>query len=400
MTSSAEILIPQVEALQLIGESTVPLVQGDLRLSPLLQQPGTATATSDQPLLTLSIGAPGPGEQAAHTFPLFAHTVFGTHADQERWYSFQVAQPPAASAAADSSAPPSSSSFWVRLVLPSDVSLAGSPVQKQRDAFEDRLISVGLLRKGLPAASDEIAASLRESTGQANAALQQRADAHVGDVPYGRNAEYLDPSKATQSFAESAKEATDKAREWTSSASQTVGGWAESAGAFLGSKVADAQEALRENGYNLSLPGAGGAAGSRGSSRRSSGILGGGDDGQGGLPLPAGSAAAASNQKSAWQQTKEAASLVGSSIVTSASSLGSNLSEQASKVLGHESGSQAAVETAGNFGGAASNTGGIMADATVGTSTIAHGAYAVSGAVQNAQQPPSSASAGYYQHQS
>jgi len=142
------VLIPDVVATHVLGESTAELGKGDLSL--LLTEdvnvsaPTSPTKASGRtPVLTLSVG------KAA--FPLFKTTVFGTLADDMRVYVFT----PEIGGEVGG---------YVKITLPEGVQVVGSPFEKLQTKFEEVLIHHGLLKEGIEAVADEIGKSMRDDS--------------------------------------------------------------------------------------------------------------------------------------------------------------------------------------------------------------------------------------------
>lgn len=221
------VTIEACSAAQLVEKADIPLESGTLTL--LKDANGT---------LTLKL--------SSLAFPLSNRPVF-THSQSPLWYFFKT---------------PGAEGSFVRITLPPDVGIQGSPEEKLRDTFENALVEAGLLKTGVEAAGDEFGAGVKEDAQRLASYINSNVKSYVGSHP-----PTTDPAK----FSEGTHSIADQA----ASGSGAAAGYAATAsGAFanavigLGHRVVDAvnwatapvetpdpeakmQDDLAEAGYSL-----------------------------------------------------------------------------------------------------------------------------------------------------
>lgn len=366
-TTSALAVVPDVTVAQLIGSEPVPLAYGQLRLEEVSSSTSSSspTSTSDptstpatasaaataasEPILLVRVG-----EKVV--FPLYAHTIFGTHADEETWYTFDLPLPPVeSSASAPASSVPSSSSIeaagdsqsktWVRLVFPP---LSTPEVLSARDTFEDALIARSLLLSGVRAAGDELGSSATETGASLSSSLSQASQRHISTTSAdGAGEGAWKFSRTSHRTSEGVLKGSQALSGATQTAAEAMAGLATAAGGALGSAY-------------QSLAGSFGGGASASASA--------GTEGQ----QPPSDTRVMPNTRDALSDAFNGAS-------SGASSLYNTATTEAPRFVQHNAGEEAA-KLAKEVGQSASNAGGALVDVTLGTSTIYHGAQAARGA--------------------
>ncbi|PWN18604.1 hypothetical protein BCV69DRAFT_284911 [Microstroma glucosiphilum] len=362
-TTSALAIVPDVTVAQLIGSEPVPLAYGQLRLEEVSSSSSSSTSTSTLDPTSTPVTASAAATSASEpillvrvgekvVFPLYAHTIFGTHADEETWYTFDLPLPPVeSSASAPSSSVPSSSTepagdaqskTWVRLVLPP---LSTPEVLSARDTFEDALIARSLLLSGVRAAGDELGSSATETGTSLSSSLSQASQSHISTTSAdGAGEGAWKFSRASHRTSESVLRGSQALSGATQTAAEAMAGLATAAGGALGSAY-------------QSIAGSFGGGASASSA----------EDQQ------------AASDSRVMPNTRDALSDAFNGASSGASSLYNTATTEAPRFVQHNAGEEAA-KLANEVGQTASNTGGALVDVTLGTSTIFHGAQAAKGA--------------------
>lgn len=356
-TTAALAVVPDVTVAQLIGSEPVPLAYGQLRLEEVSSSSSTSTSDPTSTPSTASAAATAASEPILLVrvgekvvFPLYAHTIFGTHADEETWYTFDLPLPPVeSSASAPASSVPSSSTAgdsqsktWVRLVLPP---LSTPEVISARDTFEDALIARSLLLSGVRAAGDELGSSATETGASLSSSLAQASQSHISTTSAdGAGEGAWKFSRTSHRTSEGVLKGSQALSGATQTAAEAMAGLATAAGGALGS----AYQSLA------------------------------GSFGGGGASTSAAEAQPPKDTR-VMPDTRDALSDAFNGASSGASSLYNTATTEAPRFVQHNAGEEAA-KLAKEVGHSASNAGGALVDVTLGTSTIFHGAQAARGA--------------------
>lgn len=228
---------------------------------------------------------------------------------------------------------------------------------KLRDAFEEVLVSLGLLTdSSLIAGASEIghgaAASLRAASASLATSSSRRLSA-TSPVSPGAGATF---SPTTHDVVGKAAEGAEKVREFVGGVAGTLDGWARAAGDKVGQAYGNVSSAL------------------------------------------SGSSAAETSASAPSTETKEPSTIAqaGSTLVeplaSASSNLGSTAASSAHHEILHSQGSEAA-ELASKAGDGAAAVGGTVKDGVLGTSTVWHGSQAVAGAVKGQDEEGASGKA-------
>ncbi|EPQ30496.1 uncharacterized protein PFL1_02022 [Pseudozyma flocculosa PF-1] len=341
---------------------------------------------------------------------------------------------PGAAASSEAALPAtkaSSSATWIRLTLPAAVCAYKSPVQTGRDKMEQMLIKHGLLKDGFAAAADEIAKSAQQSGQQSADQIRGRTESYLASNP--ATAFPASFSSTTRRAASGAAAGTATAASYTHAASEAISDLAHSAGAAVGKAFAWTRRASHDHSASTSSAGDEEAAAGGGAAAGAGAGAGGGARverrpstgrrislerfgfGRSKSPNPHSAAATASpppapsSQQQPQQQqqqqqephrpptlhtsnpnsqlsTIQSLGEAAEGIAAGTMATGSATLESMHKVIEHDHGPQAAA-VAGDAGAAAANTAQVGWDATVLTSTVAHGTMAGKGAYDHAGKP-------------
>lgn len=116
------------------------------------------------------------------------------------------------------------------------------PVEAERDDFEQTLLDAGLLKEGFPAAGDELGRGIAESSAGVASSIQSSAAQHT----QGDRKEPMHVPKTLEALASQASSATQQAQDFTHKAAETIGHYAEVAGATTASYV---KQGLQKTGW-------------------------------------------------------------------------------------------------------------------------------------------------------
>ncbi|CAO1623932.1 unnamed protein product [Parajaminaea phylloscopi] len=340
------VVIHDVSAFQLVAShvSPEPIAHGDL----VLHEPGSDGSTQGemQPLLFLAV--------AEKAFPLYKNTTFGTHADVAEWYTFDVALGGTPAAAAHEEKGDKDERTWVRLHLPGTIREEGSESQRARDKFEDVLISHGLLLDGVQAVGDEWGKAASQSGAQAAKYISDQSSRILLGPPVEQS-DAATFSRQSHRFARRANQTTSTVASYTATAGDAIASLASSAGSAIGSAYRNAAQSLQGDDTQTT-------------SKASSSHTG------------AHQGAAAEDQR-ILGDTRDALGHAFAGVSQGATDVYTAGTTEAPRVIAHTQGEQSA-EVATHAGQTAQNVGAIVKDATLGTSTIAHGYQAAKGATE------------------
>ncbi|KAG9024510.1 hypothetical protein FRB95_011429 [Tulasnella sp. JGI-2019a] len=183
MTTIVE--IPSCSAAQLVETAAFPLGDGTLQV----------VISADTVTLRL----------AELAFPLSPHSPVLTHSQNPLWYFFKG---------------PVEGSY-VRITLPEQSALEGTPEHELRDRFEDALIHAGLLTTGVEAAGDEISASVKEDATWVSKWITSRGQAYAGS--HDATSHPLTFPAAIHSVATSASSGSLAVAGYAASGAQAIG---------------------------------------------------------------------------------------------------------------------------------------------------------------------------------
>ncbi|KAF8518501.1 hypothetical protein BU17DRAFT_66343 [Hysterangium stoloniferum] len=185
ITHTVLVAIPNCVAIHELGKTSIPLTTGTLSLikhpssteisaSPIaveIQSPPqndkSLTVHTNKPALTLQI------EKLA--FPLMKDTLFGTDVNAPGSYLFVPELGPAEDA---------SERGYVRITLPEEAQIkAGEGDMSFQDVFERELITVGLLKEGWAAMTDEVQRSVKSAVEGTRDKVSSALATETGRVP-------------------------------------------------------------------------------------------------------------------------------------------------------------------------------------------------------------------------
>jgi hypothetical protein len=122
---------------------------------------------------------------------------------------------------------------YIKLVLPAEA---------ERDDFEQTLLDAGLLKEGFPAAGDELGRGIAEGSAALASSIQSSAAQHTQGEPK----EPMHVPKTLKALASQASSATQQAQDFTHKAAETIGHYAEIAGATTASYM---KQGLQKSGW-------------------------------------------------------------------------------------------------------------------------------------------------------